>query len=116
MELLATIEFVTGSTTSSNLPLCCLAPEQICGKYRELSMSRRSAKWWLAMAALLLLTPVMSATRQSVKERGCGTRDRDRKCRQVPEGGSMAAYLLGAGVTCFGAMVVRSRLVKPQTR
>ncbi len=79
-------------------------------------MSRRSAKWWLAMAALLLLTPVMSATRQSVREKGCGAHDRDQKCRQVPEGGSMAAYLVGAGVTCLGATVVRSRLIKPQTR
>jgi hypothetical protein len=78
-------------------------------------MSRRSTKWWLAMAALLLLTPVMSASRQSVKEKGCGALERDRKCRQVPEGGPVAAYLLGAGVTCFGALVVRSRLVKPQT-
>lgn len=77
-------------------------------------MNRRSAKWWLAMVAVLLLTPMMSATRRSVKDKGCSALDRDRKCRQVPEGGSMAAYLLGAGVTCFGAMVVRSRLVKPQ--
>lgn len=79
-------------------------------------MSRRSAKWLLAMAALLLLTPVMSASRQSAKEKGCTALNRDQKCRQVPEGGSMAAYLVGAGVTCLGATVVRSRLIKPQTR
>jgi len=79
-------------------------------------MGRPSAKWWLAVAALLLLTPALSATRQHEKEKGCGARDdRDKKCRQVPEGGSTAAYLLGAGVTCIGAMVLRSRLGKPQT-
>ena len=32
---------------------------------------------------------------------------------QVPEGGYAAVYLLGAGLTCVGAMLVRSRLAKP---
>jgi len=77
-------------------------------------MTRRSAKWSLAMTALLLLTPALSAARHPEKGKGCRDYDRDQKCRQVPEGGSTAAYLLGAGVICLGAMAVRSRLAKPQ--
>ena len=34
-------------------------------------------------------------------------------CVQVPEGGYAAVYLLGAGLTCCGAMLVRSRMAKP---
>ncbi len=74
-------------------------------------MSPRSMKWWLTLAALLLLTPSFSAAQHADRDRGCGDRGRhDRNCRQVPEGGSTAAYLLGAGVTCLGAIFVRSRL------
>jgi hypothetical protein len=36
-----------------------------------------------------------------------------KNCVQVPDGGSAAVYLLGAGLTCVGAMFVRSRLAKP---
>ena len=32
--------------------------------------------------------------------------------RRVPEGGSAAVYLLGVGLTCLGAMVIRSRSLK----
>jgi hypothetical protein len=31
----------------------------------------------------------------------------------VPEGGPAVVYLLGAGVVCFGAMFLRSKLAKP---
>jgi len=77
-------------------------------------MIRRSSKWWLVMTALLLLTQSLLAKQLPDREAGCGY-DRERKCRQVPEGGSTAAYLVGAGVICFGAMLVRSRLTKRQT-
>ncbi len=30
----------------------------------------------------------------------------------MPEGGSTAIYLFGAGLTCFGAMFLRSKLAK----
>ena len=36
-----------------------------------------------------------------------------KNCVQVPEGGYAAVYLLGAGLTCVGAMLVRSRMAKP---
>jgi hypothetical protein len=79
-------------------------------------MSKQNAKWWLALAALLLVTPAFSAAQRADKAKGCGNHDRDdRKCRQVPEGGSAPAYLLGAGATCLGAMFVRSRLGNPRT-
>lgn len=31
---------------------------------------------------------------------------------QVPEGGTAVAYLVGAGVVCFGAMFLRSKIAK----
>jgi hypothetical protein len=57
-------------------------------------------KWWLAVVAVLCLTPAALAKRKPLAT--------------VPEGGSTAVYLLGAGITCLGAMVVRSRLPKPK--
>jgi hypothetical protein len=56
-------------------------------------------KWWLAVVAVLCLAPVASAKHPKTS---------------VPEGGSAAVYLLGAGITCLGAMVVRSRNAKPK--
>ena len=32
----------------------------------------------------------------------------------VPEGGSALVYVVGAGITCLGAMVVRSREARPK--
>lgn len=34
--------------------------------------------------------------------------------KSVPEGGSTATYLLGAGLACLGAMYVRSRVAEPR--
>jgi hypothetical protein len=62
-------------------------------------MKNVNRKWWLAVAVVLCLTPAAFAKRPSAA---------------VPEGGSAAVYLLGAGITCLGAMVVRSRLPKPK--
>jgi hypothetical protein len=42
------------------------------------------------------------------KNHNCDPHGRN-KCAAVPEGGSALIYLLLAGVTCFGAMVLRSR-------
>lgn len=44
------------------------------------------------------------------RSRGCDLRDRAKKCRQVPDGGTGAIYLLAVGASCLGATVVRSRL------
>jgi hypothetical protein len=73
----------------------------------------RRAKWWVVSATVLLLTTGLSAAPEAYKKRGCGPENRV-KCRQVVEGGSAAAYLLGAGVAFLAAMFVRSRLAKPR--
>ncbi len=51
--------------------------------------SNRNGKWWLSDSP------------------------RKPKHKLVPEGGSAAVYLLGVGLTCFGAMFLRSRIAKP---
>jgi len=68
-------------------------------------MNNKNGKWLLAVAALCCLAPAALAKPDNV----CPTA----RCAQVPEGGSTAFYLLGAGITCFGAMFLRSRLAKP---
>lgn len=69
-------------------------------------MKNSKAKWMLATILVCCLAPAALADRG----RGCEPRSR---CQQVPEGGSTAVYLLGAGLTCFGAMFLRSRMAKP---
>ena len=66
-------------------------------------MNNRKAKWWLAAVAICCLAPAAFADQSPNK----------RKPRNVPEGGSTAIYLLGAGLTCFGAMFLRSKLARP---
>ncbi len=58
-------------------------------------------KWWLTLMAVLLLMPVAFANLKPKK-------------LHVPEGGSALVYVLGAGVTCLGAMALRSRSGKPK--
>ena len=70
-------------------------------------MSNKNRKWWLAVVALCCLAPAAFA-----HDRGCNSYSR-RDCRQVPEGGSTAIYLLGAGLTCIGAMFLRHKVAKP---
>ncbi len=74
---------------------------------REYLMGNKSGKWLLAVVAVCCLAPAAFAHH----DRGCDPYSR-KDCRQVPEGGSTAIYLLGAGLTCFGAMLVRSRVAK----
>ncbi len=76
-----------------------------CRIYRENCMKIKSGKCLLAVAALCCLAPA------AVKP--CPTANATSACAQVPEGGSTAIYLLGAGLACFGAMFLRSRLAKP---
>lgn len=66
---------------------------------------------WLAIAALVLLTPIISVAKPSNNGKGCGFHDQKR-CRQVPDGGSTASYLLAVGGMCLGAMLVRSQITK----
>jgi hypothetical protein len=72
-------------------------------------MSGKNGKWLLAVVALCCLAPAAFA--DGHHRRGCDPCDRN--CQQVPEGGSAALYLLGAGLTCIGAMFLRSKVFKP---
>jgi hypothetical protein len=62
------------------------------------------SKWWMSALFLLCLTPM------SFANLGHGEH---RRRERVPDGGSSIVYLLGAGMTCLGAMFVRSRMAKP---
>lgn len=73
-------------------------------------MKPMNRKWWLALVVLLCLAPATFAV--TVKPRPFDPRQGKWPTRSVPEGGSLLAYVLGAGVTCSGAMLVRSRLAK----
>jgi hypothetical protein len=64
------------------------------------------------LAAVIPLSVVPASFAVKPRDKGCDDR-RGRKCQQVPEGGSAAIYLLGAGMTCLGAMVIRSRSLNP---
>jgi hypothetical protein len=76
-------------------------------------MKNKSPKWWLGVATFILLTPLLSIAQPGHDHHGNnGCNGRDRDCLPVPEGGSSMVYILGAGVTCLGAVFVRSRLAK----
>ncbi len=65
------------------------------------------------MAALLVccLAPAALAD-QGRGGRGCDPRQKGCQQQQAPEGGSATMYLLAAGVTCAGAMFLKSRVGK----
>jgi hypothetical protein len=69
---------------------------------------RNTRKLWLAAMLVCCLCPAGFAHRDKCKDH-----PRDPGCAPVPEGGSTAIYLLGAGLVCSGAMFLRSRAVKP---
>jgi hypothetical protein len=78
-------------------------------------MSTSRGKWWLSALIVCCLTPAAFA--EWGPDRGCDPHPREgchhQQFQQVPEGGSTAIYLLGAGFTCFAAMFLRSRVAKP---
>ena len=76
-------------------------------------MIKRNGKWWLAVVAVCCVAPAAFASLEHKDHRGCDARRPWERCQQVPEGGSTAIYLLGAGLTCVGAMFLRSRAAKP---
>jgi hypothetical protein len=73
-----------------------------------------SRKWWLTSLALLLLLPAASATMSPEKSHQRHRQSLTDPALTVPEGGSALVYVLGAGITCLGAMVVRSRSARPK--
>ncbi len=70
-------------------------------------MNNKNWKWLLAVVALCWLTPAAFATGCASTSAGCPP------TQAMPEGGSTATYLLGSGLTCFGAMFLRLRFDKP---
>ena len=70
-------------------------------------------KCWLTSLALLLLLPAAFATPVKSHQRHRQSLA-DPPTLTVPEGGSALIYVLGAGMTCLGAMVVRSRCARPK--
>jgi len=71
-------------------------------------MSNSKTKWWLVAVAICCLAPAAFADRDR-----CDPKHNKPCHQQVPEGGSAAIYLFGAGLTCFGAMFLRSKLARP---
>ncbi len=69
-------------------------------------------KWWLTVAALLLLVPVVSA--RPLKHNHKHRQFNEPVTVTVPESGSSLIFAIGAGTICLGAMVVRSRSAKPE--
>jgi hypothetical protein len=76
-------------------------------------MVSATKKCWLGAILLLCLVPSSFALQRDGDHPG-----RDKKCKAsdgcqpMPEGGSTAIYLLGASLTCLGAMFLRSRCSK----
>ena len=72
-------------------------------------MTKLISRWWLA-AALLYLAPVAFAgpTLPPCTPGGPSVCLPD----HVPDGGSLAIYVLVVGATCLGAMLIRSRTSK----
>ena len=78
-------------------------------------MKNTNRKWWLALVAFLSLASATFAGQVEDKaQKNCDPQHPAGCQQQVPEGGSPLVYVLGAGVTCLGAMLVRSRVTKPK--
>jgi len=75
-------------------------------------MKSMNRKWWLALALLSLASTTACPVEDAEKPKN--NHQQSKKYRTVPEGGSSLVYVLGAGVTCLGAMLVRYRSVKPK--
>lgn len=65
-------------------------------------------KWWL-VPLLLCLVPSSFALKPDAGRPGHHKCKPSEHCQQLPEGGSAAIYLLGAGLACLGAVFIRSR-------
>jgi hypothetical protein len=90
-------------------------------------MNGRNRKWWLAVVAVGCLAPAAFAQGWGHNPPkppppppcwwNCGnTQPQPKPTQPVPEAGSTAIYLFGAGLTCFGAMFLRSKLAKSTQR
>jgi len=78
------------------------------------SMQNMGAKWWVVLVVFLSLAPAIFAVQdRSPLRRGgpkpIGDPIPRREALGVPEGGCSLVYVLGAGVTCVGAILLRSQ-------
>jgi hypothetical protein len=64
-------------------------------------------KWWLAGVMVLGLATAAFAGQPA-------NPGQKHKHKKLPEGGSAVVYLLGTGITCLGAMLMRSRFATPK--
>jgi hypothetical protein len=69
-------------------------------------VSNSKAKWWLAAVVVCCLAPV------SLADHGLHPDPGKKQPQVMPEGGSASIYLLGAGLTCLGAILWRSRIAR----
>ena len=76
-------------------------------------MNKVAQKWLLGASLLLCLTPLSFALDRNPSKSGGKCQPQDNCSQAVPEGGSAAMYLLAAGLTCLGAVFIRSRSSKP---
>jgi hypothetical protein len=78
-------------------------------------MKNMNRQRWLALVTLLCLAPATFAVQvEDHAKKKCDPKHQKNCPQRVPEGGSSLVYVLGAGVTCLGAMLVRSRAAKPK--
>jgi hypothetical protein len=86
--------------------LFCVAPGAFAqGRTNPLLASHVRNVTSYAFTSTFLFDPIGKAGDNNKK---CDPQGRN-KCAAVPEGGSTLMYLLLASLTCFGAMVLRSR-------
>lgn len=78
----------------------------------SITVKSMNRKWWLALPLLFLPATTACPTEDAAQLQN--NRQLSKKNLTVPEGGSSLVYVLAAGVTCLGAMLVRSRSVKPK--
>jgi hypothetical protein len=78
-------------------------------------MNKVARKCLLGASLLLCLTPLSSALDRDPGKHHDKCKPHDDCYQAVPEGGSAAMYLLAAGLTCLGAVFIRSRSSKPNS-
>ena len=104
--------YVVSQIAPANRAACVFVPPLVllfCPKGSAF-MRTKGPKKLLAVAAVLLLTPLFLFAERPHNKKGCDTSFRaDKHCQQVPEGGSNGGYFIAIGLTCLGAMLVRSR-------
>ncbi len=74
-------------------------------------MKNTNRKWWLGLLAFLCLASTTFGAQDEARKK-CDDKHPRNCTTRASEGGSSLVYVLGAGVTCLGAMLVRSRLAK----